>query len=106
MKNPQRIRDFIARFSTLAEAAGSDERRLLDEGGRLLAELVSHDDWLSEKFARESARLFGEGLKNRRPEHGSCDIVGGGIREMAIVKCRQIRCDIAAHQGETAFGIA
>ncbi|OGA34852.1 MAG: cysteine dioxygenase [Betaproteobacteria bacterium RIFCSPLOWO2_12_FULL_62_13b] len=58
MNNHHRFRDFVARFSTLAKAAGSDESRMLDEGGRLLAELVSHDDWLPEEFARESAQSY------------------------------------------------
>jgi predicted metal-dependent enzyme (double-stranded beta helix superfamily) len=58
MNNHQRFRDFIARLSTLAESAGSNERRMLDEGGRLLAELVSHDNWLPEEFACESAQSY------------------------------------------------
>lgn len=58
MKNPRRFREFVARFSALVEAGGSDERRVLDEGGRFLAKLVSHDDWLPEEFARESAQSY------------------------------------------------
>jgi predicted metal-dependent enzyme (double-stranded beta helix superfamily) len=52
MSNPQRFRDFIARFSALVDAHGTDERRIFDEGGKLLSALVSHDDWLPEEFAR------------------------------------------------------
>jgi 3-mercaptopropionate dioxygenase len=58
MSNPQRFRDFIAALSALVDAHGADERRLFDEGGRLLAALVSHDDWLPDAFAQSAADSY------------------------------------------------
>jgi predicted metal-dependent enzyme (double-stranded beta helix superfamily) len=58
MTHPQRFRDFIAAFSALVEAHGADERRIFDEGGKLLAALVSRDDWLPEAFARAAADSY------------------------------------------------
>jgi predicted metal-dependent enzyme (double-stranded beta helix superfamily) len=58
MTNPQRFRDFVAGFSALVDAHGSDERRILAEGGKLLEALVSHDDWLPEEFARAAADSY------------------------------------------------
>jgi len=58
MTNPARFRDYIARMSALVEQHGADERRILAEGGTLLAELVRHDDWLPAEFARESAESY------------------------------------------------
>lgn len=52
MDHPERLSRFIAGFTRLADAAAHDEARMLDEGRPLLAELVAHDDWLPERFAR------------------------------------------------------
>ena len=40
MKNLQRFRDFVARFSTLVDQAGTDEARIFTEGVPLLSALV------------------------------------------------------------------
>jgi predicted metal-dependent enzyme (double-stranded beta helix superfamily) len=58
MSNPQRFRDFIAAFSALVDAHGVDERRIFDDGGKLLAALVGHDDWLPEAFARAATDSY------------------------------------------------
>ena len=58
MTNPQRFRDFVAEFSALVDTHGSDERRILAEGSKLLEALVSHDDWLPEEFARAAADSY------------------------------------------------
>ena len=58
MTNPARFRDYIASMSALVERHGADERRILAEGGSLLAELVRHDDWLPAEFARASAESY------------------------------------------------
>lgn len=58
MANPQRFRDFIAGFAALVDAHGNDERRIFAEGGRLLGDLVSHDDWLPEEFARAATDSY------------------------------------------------
>jgi predicted metal-dependent enzyme (double-stranded beta helix superfamily) len=53
MKNYARFRQFIADFTRLLEASGSDEPAILDRGGKLLAALVSHDDWLPDDCAQD-----------------------------------------------------
>lgn len=58
MTNPARFRKFIARLSALVDRHGSDEKQILAEGGLLLAELVSQDDWLPPEFARESVESY------------------------------------------------
>ncbi|NKC33424.1 cysteine dioxygenase family protein [Falsiroseomonas selenitidurans] len=47
-----RLRGFIAGMTRLVEAAGTDEPRLLAEGGALLGGLVAVDDWLPDRFAQ------------------------------------------------------
>ncbi len=59
--NLSRLRSFVQDMTRLAERHGSDEPRMLDEGERLLQDLVSHDDWLPEAYAapsRESYRQY------------------------------------------------
>jgi predicted metal-dependent enzyme (double-stranded beta helix superfamily) len=58
MANPQRFRDFVAGFSALVDAHARDERRILADGGKLLGELVGHDDWLPEEFARAATDSY------------------------------------------------
>jgi len=56
--NPARFREFIARLSTLVDRHGADEKRILADGGSLLAELVSHDDWLPLECAQDSVDSY------------------------------------------------
>lgn len=58
MSEPERFRDFVASFTRLVERAGGDEHTLLDEGARLLRELVSHDDWLPESCAQPHPQYY------------------------------------------------
>jgi 3-mercaptopropionate dioxygenase len=44
------LRNFVADFTRLVES-GPNERRVLDEGGGLLAQLVANDDWLPDECA-------------------------------------------------------
>ncbi len=67
MSNPQRFGAFIAAFSALVDADGADERRIFDAGGKLLADLVRHDDWLPEAFARPGADSYRQYLLYRDP---------------------------------------
>jgi predicted metal-dependent enzyme (double-stranded beta helix superfamily) len=46
---------FVDRLSAVLEQ-GVGEAEILDAGGRLLGELVSHDDWLPEAYARPGER--------------------------------------------------
>lgn len=54
MGNIARLRNFVLDLTRLVERHGADEPRLLDEGERLLRDLVAHDDWLPEEFAAPS----------------------------------------------------
>lgn len=58
MTNPARFREFIARLSALVDRHGTDEKQILADGGPLLAELVSHDDWLPAECARDSVESY------------------------------------------------
>lgn len=56
-RHPERLRAFIG---ALAELLDSQPREgdLLHRGGQLLAQLVSHDDWLPEDFARPDPQHY------------------------------------------------
>lgn len=58
MSKPARLRDFVQSFTRLVEQAGGDEERIFDEGKKLLSELVRHDDWLPDDFAKPSAERY------------------------------------------------
>lgn len=58
MKNAARFRGFIRAMTTLVESAGDDEERILADGRKLLADLVSHDDWLPEAFAAPDPQRY------------------------------------------------
>ena len=58
MNDPSRFRNFVADFTRLVERAGSTERVMLDEGGKLLKDLVSHDDWLPESCAQPHPQYY------------------------------------------------
>ncbi|HSN41152.1 MAG TPA: cysteine dioxygenase [Burkholderiales bacterium] len=58
MNNFARFRAFVADFTRLVERADNDEPRLLDEGSRLLSELVGRDDWLPEPCARPHPQYY------------------------------------------------
>jgi 3-mercaptopropionate dioxygenase len=50
--NTRRFRDFVQDFTAFVERSGGDEARVFKEGRQLLADLIAHDDWLPEAFAR------------------------------------------------------
>jgi predicted metal-dependent enzyme (double-stranded beta helix superfamily) len=55
--NAARFRAFVTALDDLV-GAGSDEPRILNEGAKLLHELVLHDDWLPDEFARPEAGTY------------------------------------------------
>ena len=67
MKNIQRFRDFIRDFTTLAAATGHDDARMLDDGGKLLAALVKHDDWLPDECAKPHPQYYQQYLLHCDP---------------------------------------
>jgi predicted metal-dependent enzyme (double-stranded beta helix superfamily) len=62
MSNISRLREFVQEFTTLIDQAGANEVRILADGEPLLAQLVKHDDWLPEDFARPSAVSYQQNL--------------------------------------------
>ena len=59
--NIGRLRDFVQQLATLLQST-RDEAQTLDLGRVLLAQLVAHDDWLPEEFARPDARYYQQHL--------------------------------------------
>jgi len=57
LRHPERLRAFIG---ALAELLDSDPREgdKLQRGGKLLAQLVSHDDWLPEAYAQPDPERY------------------------------------------------
>ena len=56
-----RLKTFVQEFTGLLDSSPS-EKDLVREGQRLLAELVSHDDWLPDAFARCVAERYQQNL--------------------------------------------
>ncbi len=50
--NAARFRAFVTALDELVGSAAGDEPRILDQGEKLLHDLVMHDDWLPDEFAR------------------------------------------------------
>lgn len=53
-----RLRDFVQSFTRLIEEARDNEERIFAEGEKLLSNLVSHDDWLPDEFARPDPERY------------------------------------------------
>lgn len=66
MTSPNRSGDFVAAFGRLLDA-GPDEPRIVAEGGALLRELVSRDDWLPEPFAEPDPVRYRQYLLHADP---------------------------------------
>ena len=62
MNDTSRLRNFVLAFTRLVDAASGKEERLLDEGGKLLREFVSHDDWLPEECAKPHPEYYQQHL--------------------------------------------
>ena len=58
MSNIARLRTFVQEMTRAVERHGADEPRMLDEGERLLRDLVGHDDWLPEAYAAPSPESY------------------------------------------------
>lgn len=50
--NAARFRTFVIALENLLGNAGGDEALILERGEKLLADLISHDDWLPDDFAK------------------------------------------------------
>jgi len=67
MKSIDRFRTFVQDMTRVVERHGGDEPALLDQGAKLLRELVTHDDWLPEEFARRSQDSYRQYLLHGDP---------------------------------------
>ncbi|HUK05215.1 MAG TPA: cysteine dioxygenase [Burkholderiales bacterium] len=56
--NVSRLRGFVQDMTRLAERCAGDESRMLDEGAKLLKNLVAHDDWLPEAYAAPAPESY------------------------------------------------
>lgn len=56
-RHPERLRAFIGALAELIDG-NPREGDLLHRGGKLLAQLVNHDDWLPEDFARADPERY------------------------------------------------
>jgi predicted metal-dependent enzyme (double-stranded beta helix superfamily) len=55
--NLPRLRKFVTHLAGLV-ASTDQEARILDEGGRLLGDLVAHNDWLPDDYARQDPARY------------------------------------------------
>jgi predicted metal-dependent enzyme (double-stranded beta helix superfamily) len=67
MTNIARFRSFVQDMTRLVERHGADEPAMLDQGAKLLHELVTHDDWLPEEFAEPSQESYRQYLLHCDP---------------------------------------
>jgi len=58
MDNHARVRQFIGDFTHLIERHANDEPAIFDQGGKLLAALVSEDDWLPVAYSMPDADRY------------------------------------------------
>jgi len=58
VKNLARFRTFVQDMTRLVERHAADEPGMLDDGEKLLRDLVLHDDWLPEEFAVPSNESY------------------------------------------------
>ncbi len=56
-RHPERLRAFIGALAELIDG-NPREGDLLHRGGKLLAQLVSHDDWLPDEFAQPDPERY------------------------------------------------
>jgi predicted metal-dependent enzyme (double-stranded beta helix superfamily) len=63
-----RFAQFVQKMTEAVERHGDDEARLLDAAEPLLADLVRHDDWLPDRFARPSDESYRQYLLYRDPK--------------------------------------
>lgn len=54
----ERLRTMIASLTKLVECRGNLEAAILPEAKVLMADLVAHDDWLPDRFARADAHKY------------------------------------------------
>ena len=56
--NTARLRNFIQGMTRAVDAAANNEAALLERGQALMLDLITHDDWLPEQFARPNPAKY------------------------------------------------
>lgn len=69
MSTPPRFKSFVEQMTAVIERCGGDEPALLDAAEPLLQQLVSHDDWLPDAYARPSDESYRQYLLYRDPRN-------------------------------------
>jgi len=72
MQNSLRFRRFVQAMTALVSTSDMVETALLDEGSRLLADLLEHDDWLPADLSRSSAESYRQYLLHCDPLERFC----------------------------------
>ena len=120
---PERLRHFIDRLAELLDQQ-PDEPALLDRGQQLLAELVSHDDWLPDDLAQPDPQryqqyllhcdsrqrfsvvsfVWGPGQQTPVHDHRVWGLIGM-LRGAAVDEMAQaLRAQVLGHGSGSAFG--
>ena len=55
--NVARLREFVKSFTRLVES-GAEERAIFRDGKALLSDLIRHDDWLPDEFAKPDPQRY------------------------------------------------
>ncbi len=58
MRQVSRFREFIESFSRLVSEFADDEANILENGRRLVADLIVHQDWLPQEFAKPDPEWY------------------------------------------------
>jgi predicted metal-dependent enzyme (double-stranded beta helix superfamily) len=69
---PKRLTDFVVAMTALVDNPPTDERRLLEQAGNLLTELVAQDDWLPETTAHSHPEHYQQHLLFCDPQERFC----------------------------------
>ena len=72
MQNAHRFRSYVQAMTTLVGRPGIPERDVMDEGARLLRDLIAHDDWLPPDLTRSSAEGYRQYLLHCDPLERFC----------------------------------
>jgi len=67
MTNTRRFRDFVRSFTRLVETQGESEEIVLRDGGKLLGDLIAHDEWLPEDCAKPHPQYYQQYLLHCDP---------------------------------------
>src|SRR3974377_1968129 len=93
MSNLGRVGGFVQDMPRAVERHGADEPRMLDEGERLLRDLVGHDAWLPEADAAPSTESY-----RPYPSHAPCS---PACRWSASRSSRSCGCPATARRSTT-----